>query len=345
MADETLQWAKKARNQVVKQRGLESRSQATVTLTYSHLGPQKRQFDVPPILPTPLLWRAAIEGVPLAVLGNAMLEIRREWISDGLPNRELLQSFAEAYRVLDALVDDLTRFVADGKGMEPSEALSSAVPLECMASFRDAQTLRINPATGETFDLVAEPHEYDPALGQRAAERYGLTDNPPQVDPEDAVAYAEVLVETSKRILERDGHHVTLAMLHAPGGPWQHRLVLAREKLEKFVLWREIAEEIGRMNIDALIVIGEAWAAPPGSIKNEMYPDLSKAKGRLEVLTVNLETREGLSIMWTTVFKKKWSVRGKRVVFESTVREDFDETPMGFLTPVRKIWAANEGQP
>ncbi len=337
-ADALLSWVNEARVQVVKQKGLDSKSRARLKLTFSHLEPVTKELEVPASLPTPLLVAWAVRGVPQGVLGNALLEITRRWVVEDVPGEELLGAFARAYLILDALSDDLERFLDDGEVIPPKNAIQATSALECMDHFESAFTVRLNPATGQMYEFGEIAAPYDRVLAEEAEDRYGVREAVSGVDVNDPEAYAKALVEVASRMLERDGHHITLALFHRPEGGWQHHVVVAADKLDKYLIWQRLAEGVREHGYDAVIVIAESWVATEENVPNVMYPDLSQVQGRVEALTVELETADGRSVMWLTPFRKKWSVRGKRVKLESTQHIEFDETPLGSMTPIRKVW-------
>lgn len=338
-----LVWIRDARNQVVKEQGLHSKSRARTQLRYSHVDKIIREFDTPPSLPLPLVVTAAVSAVPKEVLGNALLEVTRKWVVDDLPDRELLQAFAEAYAVLDAMLDDLERYLATSATVPPADAVARHPRLECMANVEAALTLTINPATGEVYELEEVRTPFDLEAGEHAAARYGVTRALDGVNVDDPFEYAHALVEISKSILQRDGHHVTLAFLHRPEGGWSHYGIQAEDRIDKYAIWERLTEQVKDQGYDALIVIAESWLAAAENVPDEMYPDLSRAPGRIEALTVQLETASGESRLWVTPFKKQLSLRGKRVKLEAT-SESTSADLLGFVTPIRRIWEARGAQ-
>ncbi len=103
--DRVLRWVVEARNQIVKQADLETKSIARTSMIVDYDDPPNVDSEVPPLLST--------EEISCRLLGSdeerselgedAVFRLERRWVDQSLPDWELLDALAHAYSALASL--------------------------------------------------------------------------------------------------------------------------------------------------------------------------------------------------------------------------------------------------
>lgn len=330
-----MRWLKEARNQVVKRKGLETRSRATVSITFSYLQPAERTLDLPAALPTPVLVARICASVPPERLGYALVEIDRRWEVDDLPGLEILDAIADCFRVLLALVDDAQRQV---RGVDPAEDPSSATSRtalpECLRWSDDLRKIRINPATGETYEWERRWMPMPEAIKRVASDRYGIRETARaagRIEGDDPLAYAGFLVDVARRVLKKDGYHQMMLFLHRPEGGYSYEVYAPQDQLDKYVMWADVAKKVEQHGYDGFIHISEVWIGPVEVAGPGPYPRVAHRREGLQIAAASAHGRQAT---WLVPFKKRF---GKVVLGKTEKLEDFE---LGFAAPVIRAWKA-----
>jgi hypothetical protein len=129
---------------------------------------------------------------------------------------------------------------------------------------------------------------------------------------------------------EKDGTHVTIFFLLKGGEPMQIVNVAPESQQEKYLLMRELAHAVTKLDADAIIMIGEAWHARANLAKP--YIRASDAPDRDEILMATLVRKIGEPVQLIAKFLRE----GKRVSLgETKVEKD----GVHFLfAPVYEAW-------
>ena len=337
-ADPLMKWAHDARTQVTKKRGLAANSRARARAIWSY-GPaaQMAEHDVAADTPTPALVAAIVANVPGDLGDHVLVEVTREWQLDELPGKEVLRAMLEVLRVLSAMISDLHRLF-HGQALPPLLAVQRELPLSCVEELDATTTIRVNPRTGAIYTAGAEEFRMTPELEQSALDRYG----PPNVlgaedlgrDPQDPAAFCESLLELGKQVLARDKHHIPILFFRDASG-WIPHTFTIEDKLDKFVIWHRMADEVRRNKYDCFVLVTESWLAEPSHVlKDGKVPEsFANTKGRREALTVQYETSSGDRGLWAVMFHRRF---GKVVFDETTFTEP--SSVGGFPEPIRAAW-------
>jgi hypothetical protein len=300
-ANPLMKWMVDARNRIEKQGDLEAHSFVSAEIVISHL-------DEGPRIQVP----AKLSDAPLALLGNipanalgehvkrdGILRIRRRWIENTLPDRELLDAVADAYGQLSQLVRDAHRQMgllgpittdADTGQQYPEGDRVGRMP--CMIGHEDLRTLNIWLATGQPLEFEEAKIEVDMSKASVPQERYG-------VDPRDMYANngephdnARALFSAARRIFEKDGYHVTIFIFLREGKPAaMPRELRPEEHGHKYIMMRSLAHEARRIGADAVFLIGESWTAPYDPA--HPYRRAADSPDRREMLTATVVSRDG----------------------------------------------------
>jgi hypothetical protein len=338
--DPTMRWMKDARNTVTKSRGLAANSRARARVISSYLPPGRvAEQTVHPDLPNAVIAAKIAAVIPPESRARALIEVTREWQFDDLPGREALQAGRHAIAFLHALVADLFRVSEGLPATPPEHALRDEPVPECMADFDSITTIRVNAATGVQYHPMQRAVGFDERRATEAAAKYGLGELQALSGVSDDLdAMGAAYMEIAKRILKADKFHGMIVFLRRRDGRWEGRSLLPEDRLDKYILWHRIADEVRRLDVDAFALIAETWIAPVPTDGKEPPEQLAGVKGREEGLTVHIETSTGYRKMWLTQFTRRLG----RIKFEAT--ELVPIAPFGgFAEPVRAVWRKHVG--
>jgi hypothetical protein len=153
-----MRWVNSARTEVVKRRGLATRSTARYSVTYSYEQPIHETIEVPAETPTAEILHQAVGRVPFTVRDRVLVTIEREWVAQNLPGRELLGTMGECLAVLAALLSEAKKARSSGPVMAtPGDAVRSLARPECLSSLDQARVVRVHPGTGEFYVYGQQP--------------------------------------------------------------------------------------------------------------------------------------------------------------------------------------------
>lgn len=312
-----LTWVKDARNTVVKQGDLEIESSAVVTLL-TWRDDVLSTVPIPPSTPTELVLRnvAVLDlaqklGTPVGDLDAAAIAVERRWSAPGLAGKELLTSLADAYGRLSELVLDV-HFHLGNTSCIPTNSphphfISKRHPsgtLACMVLGTRERTQRFQLSTGEEF--VEGTSAVPPVRPQDAARRYGFADDDTlkRWQRGDPVAFAERVDYMAKRMLKKDKSLQRFIFLRDADGEWSSIPIDAKDRTEKHILMRMVAEVVDATAADARVDVNEVWIIGEESVHELARHPIDEAPSRIEAVLVLVATREGVLRSYTTPFKR-----------------------------------------
>jgi len=300
-ANTLMKWMVDARNRIEKQGDLEAHSFVNAEIVASHLN-EGPHIQVPAeLFQGP---RGLINSIPEGALGehvkkDGILRIRRRWIENSLPDYELLDAVANAYGQLSQVVRAAHRQMGLVAPVTTNITTSKLYPegdqggrLPCMIGHEDARTLNVWLATGDPieFDTIQQKVDLGKALGLK--DRYGIDPRKMYADSGAPHDNARALFSAARRMFERDGHHVTIAMLLRGGRPAAVPVELRPEEHgHKYMMMRGLAHEAHRLGADAAILIGESWSAPADPSKP--YMRAVDSPNRREFLAATVVSKSG----------------------------------------------------
>lgn len=331
-----ISWINEARINIVKRKGLESKSLAIAKVFYSYQSPLVVKLEVPPRMMTDMIVSLVSSKIPSDIRGMCIVEVFRKWVIDDFPDQEILTVLSECFRIFLALRSSLKELLSGNPTPFPDLFVSRQSPVPCMFRYQ-VLPLRVNPATGEFYHLKKSLIEYNPLFAEEAIKHYGINMKmPDSADKEDALTVAELLVPISMAVMERDGYHIPLLHLHSKEKGWTIQTLMPAERLEKYFLWHHVAEQVQENNFDALIFISEAWMVPLDSVPLEPYPKITESKEKKEILQIYAEDCSGRVLNIIIPFTRC----NNKIIFGEIVR---DNNPAVFTDPVRKVWASVRG--
>jgi len=346
-ADNAAEWLHDARTTVVHQGELESHSTAEVRLV-TWRDEVVARLSVPAeaspsvVLQNPqVIDLLAKYRATSADAKDAAIAIERRWSTTGLDDLELLEALAKVYGLLsDAVLD--AHIHLKQCGCIPTEhdhpdfrsVYHRTGTLECMAAGAETRTQVFKLSTGDQLSLVetlgSTSSEVRNALG-----RYGLDKGHKFAAWEklDPIHFAEKVLYQAKRVLSRDKNHQRIMFIRDGCGEWLMKGLFARDRTEKHLLMRKVAQIVESKGCDAIVEVGEMWSAPAESLPQLDKKRFENVKGRGELLYVMVATREGIARTYMTPF-----TRGP---FGGIKLGDTDQTDDKFptyLQPVLEVW-------
>jgi hypothetical protein len=128
----------------------------------------------------------------------------------------------------------------------------------------------------------------------------------------------------------KDGHHQSIAFLLRDGRPVKLVEAAAENQFEKFLIMRELGNEVRLTGADALFTINEVWMAPVEELGP--YERAGEAVNRKEALVLTLISREKNPIQLCAMIQR----RDDSVVLDDT---EFGEPSAAFaFAPIYEAW-------
>jgi hypothetical protein len=302
-ADPLMRWMVEARNRIEKRGDLESHSmvRAEIIASYYDDGPR---IDIPAHLFENA--ETLLRGIPDNLLGqhirrNGVLRIQRRWVENTLLDHELLDAVAIYYGKLTELVHDAHRQI----GLDPPQTIhdeaggSFDLPamgwrFPCMVGHETPRALTISLADGATveFETKSELVKIDAAERASLTDRYGestfeaLTRDY-KSDAELAAGYFMV----AQAMFLRDGYHRSILLLFRDRKLIKPIEIRTDNTQQKYIVMRQLADEVTKSGADAAILIGEVWIARADELKPYERPADSPV--RAEGLSLDMVSKNG----------------------------------------------------
>ena len=202
--------------------------------------------------------------------------------------------------------------------------------MPCMIGHGDARTINISLSDGKRFELSQLSVPLDEEEGRKSAERYGLRPDEIWDGQGDQEAVLNSLFHTARRMTEKDGGHVTMAVLLRRNKPVRMARVEFPDQGAKYVVMREIANDVAKLAADGVILIGEGWRAVVDASKP--YMRAADAPDRIEMLHAVLVQRDGDPVELFADFQRQ----GDRVKLGDTQTMTGGQQYM--FAPIYEIW-------
>jgi hypothetical protein len=278
-ADPLMRWMVEARNKIEKQGDLESCSivRAEIIASYFDGGPR---IDVPAHLFDGV--ETLLRSIPNNLLGqhirrNGVVRIQRRWVENTLSDYELLDAVAIYYGKLAELVHDAHRQI----GLDPPKTIhdedgeSFDLPamgwrFPCMIGHEKPRTLTISIADGSKLELekTSEFVKLDATALATLADRYGAnTLDAKKRSYKTDFELAEGYFTAALAVFLRDGHHRTFLLLFRDRRLIRPMEIRVENAQQKYVLMRQLADEVTKSGADAVVMIGEVWLARADELK------------------------------------------------------------------------------
>jgi hypothetical protein len=338
-ADALMRWMVDARNRIEKQGDLEAHSfvRAEIIASYRNNGPvidvPAKLFEGPQLIMKSIPKKSAL-GEHVAKFGT--LRIQRRWVENSLPDYESLDAVAIAYGRIAEIVHDAHGAI----GRNPPTTIDAetgeqyapgrAGRMPCMIGHGDARTINISLSDGKRFEISQRSVPLDEEEGRQSAEKYGLQPNEIWDSKGDQEAVLNSLFQAARKMTEKDGGHVTMVVLLRDNKPVRLARVEFPDQGAKYVVMRQIANDVAKLAVDGVILIGEGWRAVADA--NRPYMRAADAPDRIEMLHAVLVQRDGDPVELFADFQRQ----GDQVQLDDTQTMRGGQQYM--FAPIYEIW-------
>lgn len=303
--DSRLQWAKRARNQLVHRGDLETHSKALVRIVGEGIVGFGSEVDADPSsTASEILRQIDLSGLSDRVRREGTLVVERRWTVAAFPDEELLDVLAHCYAVLSQIVaeahDQLDGCMATciKTADDPCEQESAwehpSRRLPCMWAGREARTSRRNLLSGAPIGVSSHAligPRPDKAELQR---RYSVATWEAPSAGGDLFEHARAWHATGRQMLLTDGDHVMIAWLYKGSRPVSQQGLHPHDQREKFLIMEQLANEATRLGADGVILTSEAWEATVADLDDPLAMlRAAERVDRTEALVTHALRRDG----------------------------------------------------
>lgn len=341
--DPVMRWAVNARNKIEKQGDLETRSQvrAELVAAYAH---NPSTLWLPAINATPEQIRLSIPAKFLDehAINTGILAIERRWVDAQLPEHEILDALAYVYGQLALLVvalhDHLGWSIPQQRPDLGEHLIANLLPdgrLKSMERPSAHRSIYITVKDGKKLQGVAIPAPDDSRLKKKALKRYAKADGWAKLkDSKTLPELAEVLFEQGRWLMRHDGYHLPRVFLFKDLAPIEMISPRPRNRREKYLIMREIAERVRATGADGVVFMSEAWTADPSELSSSQFAE--DAANREEALVLWAATAGGLQLsLQANVIRKK--VKKHKVKGLGPTERETQARIIAFA-PILQIW-------
>ena len=338
-ADPIMKWLIEARNVVVKEGDLKTRSVARVAMVDSWFDTAGFEIEVTPLARTEDFIRLVAKAKPADyVSAIPLLRIERKWIDSMLPDKELLEALAHVFDVLHKLVFDAHEKLLDPKVFSSCDWFREVAPFKgrkppCMVAQDMDRTLWMNYDTGDFMLPDSIPLDLDEKLMQKVTEKY-----PEALALKDKLRSAEtlekevdVLFEQAKLLLVKDGYHDAIVIFGYEDGTREFHKLELEDRAEKHIIYRRLAAHAEKTVATSVVFITENWVSPISKVGS--FQHAGDDPDRKEALQIVAADSKGKVVSRTVAFNKdkKGDIQiGNELASENAI--------VNFLEPFRKAW-------
>ncbi len=341
-ADVVLKWLIEARNHIEKQGDLETFSKLTVKVVASYYDNLEvvtvdgKLFDdvddllskVPPCY---------LVG---QVLEHGALRIERRWVANSLPTHELLDAIAHSYTAISQVLKDacihwsLLPLNTPSIHDEGSLGETDDVRLMCMQQRGEILEGIFSLRSGEFIEVNSREIEIDDNSLEETKKKLEKIKKPTG----SVTSFREIILmlfSQAKQVMALDGHHDPIVFLFKENRPAKIIRVGYENRGDKYLIMREVADNVGKLGADSIIHIGEAWTAVSTDIPHMGFA--VDSPNRKESLILLASSRTENFELTADVIRQ-----GDNVSLGETNLHENGETVM--FAPVFKVWAEQDAK-
>lgn len=334
--DKVMTWGKDSRNHIEKVGDLDLESELSVTLIFTHDEDQDLSITCgrSELIGATVrhLLRHAEKHLPTGVSNASILRIRRRWVANTLPSRELLSALTYIYGRQRALAASLASYLGHSLPSEIPEITDINELREQhgrqvrYVKFKDRRPSRM------ASHVIRHAPNYRPPpwLQELAAER----------DPSKGLAGLTAQLEFHAKMAEgtfrQFGNHVPMMWMYDEAGKAvDYGGMVPDDQATKFIYWRTVADRVEALRPATLIWVSEVWIRDLAR-RYELPISMMPIKGEaLHVVGID-KTGSVNTIYWD--IQRDSADDSPRLVR----REPSQETQYGepyFLLPVKRAFA------
>lgn len=338
--DPIMRWCVEARNEIVKQEDLKTKSLAKASLLNSYYETTENIFSVSPFLNGHQIAEIIKqEHLPEELCKDGYLKVEKQWIVENLPEIELLSVLSHAFTVLFLLIDDIeaqkgpsTAYknkIDEKSFISAFESLDDEDKPKCMLSFEEYRTTWLKLSTGDFVRLNTESRSVERADTKNVEKKYGF-DQIKLIKSRELKINVENFLKIAKHVLKTDKYHFPTVIFVDRKGRVSIYQTHFHEHDDKYLFWEKMAKEVKRRSVIEIITIGDTWHAPfdpnnPGMRAGE-------SEHRKEALLAVGLNKAGEEISVVAPYYRE----GEEIRFGED--EPFNGQA-NFLNPIKRLWA------
>lgn len=339
-----MRWAKLARNKIEKQGDLQTLSQVRAQLIAAYLDNPYTEW-----LPSQVMWSAEQfrESIPQRLLDahvveNGALAIERRWIDVELPDREVLDALAHVYGQLALMVislhDHCRVLIPEARPELGEHLLRDLLPdgrLQSMVRPFEDRGIYIAVKDGAFLGYRREFRTIDSDDTRKALRRYRKARGwAPLVEAKNLREIAEVYFDNARAVMIRDGYHAPMFIPLKGNIPIDLIVAPTKNRIDKYLIMRDIAHYVRRTDADGLLHISEAWTAKQEDVPKGKFA--ADAASRGEAITLTAVNADGDQIrLSAAIIRKKWKKHKVKQLLQTEVEIGGRAISMG---PVLEVW-------
>lgn len=258
--DTVMTWGKDSRNHIEKEGDLDVESELAVTLIFTYDEDDDISIDCgrSELVGATVrhLLRYAEKHLPTGVSDASVLRIRRRWVANTLPGRELISALAYIYNRQRVLAAALASHLGHKLPLEipdvtDIEELQEQQRLQIRyVKFRDRRTSRL-----DSHIVHKIPDYIPPPWLQDLTAEYKLAKSLPSLSVQ-----LEFHAKMAEGIFLQFGNHYSMMWMYDDAGfEIDHGGVLPDDQATKFIYWRTIADQVAYLRPATLIWVSEFW--------------------------------------------------------------------------------------
>ena len=273
--DSIMAWIVRSRNRIVKEADLELHSRVGVFISLDWVNEMHMTWSLPPRYTTRQILIRLLSTQDIPPVG--VLTVERKWVDRFLPEHELLDACAHAYRLTARIISIAHARMGIAGCNLPSRKIPCVTSelvgrLPCMLKIDETRKLHINL---ETRAEIAEYVRTLPGTTQEAVQRYGennLTG--------DAIAMVPQVLEINKKMLSMDGRLMTVAILMRGDKMIDTCSLEFYDQGSKRIAFHKVADWVRRYGADGVVLTSESWVAVLKEGENLLDPNTVPARDR-----------------------------------------------------------------
>jgi hypothetical protein len=290
--------------------------------------------DIPRNIPKSLISEHVIE--------NGALAIERRWIDVELPDHEVLDALAHVYGQLALMVISLHQHcgiaIPEKDSEQGEHLLRDLLPdgrLVSMARPFEDRGIYVAVKDGAILGYRREFRSVDATKAQKTLKRYGNDRAWDRLaEAKTLLDVAHIYFQNARVIIMKDGYHKSIFIPLTDNRPGEVVVAMPRNRIDKYLLIRDIAHHVRRIRADGLIHISEAWTAAAKDIPKGKFAEHAVARGETLMLAAVNSAGEQITLS-ATIMRKKWKKWKVKELSPTTVELGGRLISMG---PVLEIW-------
>ena len=343
--DKIMKWLSDTRTEIVHKKDLEMNSYALVSV-FNYQVILKSKMQAPIFISNSMLVDFLLKEKVIdknMLQANLCCEIERKWRVKEF-DEDILYLLSYAIGLLYKIV--VEAHVNSGILLENCNVKDTIHTIDltnndipkCMSLYDDMKSVvSLNDLSARSFTYK----KTDMKPGNlKKKHRMLISNRAGSILDKDAYVAAEKLFAFALKLLQVDGHHVSILFYQHEDYSWEFAQIVFNDRIDKYVFWNDFSKKVKNEKIVSVIFISECWIGDMRILKETgKYP--CDQEDRKEALTLDVIDHSLRHINYTTLFSR--NIFGK-VMISETLKTQNERYFDGFLAPVCRVWEDNNSQ-